>query len=150
MYRRQVERKLREAFAGLSQGRPEAVTSALSKSAVHFFIGAHALSGTRRTPDAIARWYGRLLRLLPEIRFDLNRIEIAGPPWRTLAVVSWNESNTGADGVPTRNSGVNVLEIAWGQVTGVRIYTDTTTLQRTLDRLAAAGVAEAHAAPIEA
>lgn len=149
MYRQIVARKLKAVFDGLNRGQPEAVTRALAPSAEHFFIGRHALGGTRRTPESIARWYARLLRLLPDIRFDIERIEVAGPPWRTLAVVRWQESNSGTDGVRTRNEGVNLLEIAWGRVRAVRIYTDTVVLQRTLERLAAVGVGEAVAAPIE-
>lgn len=149
MYRQIVARKLRAVFAGLNEGRAEAVTRELARSALHFFVGAHALGGTRRTPEAIARWYARLLRLLPDIRFDIEHIDVAGPPWRTLAVVRWRESNSGTDGVRTANDGVNVVEIAWGRVRAVRIYTDTAVLQKTLDRLAAAGVEEARAAPIE-
>ena len=36
----------------------------------------------------------------------------------------------------------------WGRITEVRTLEDTAVLQATLDRLAAAGFAEAHAAPI--
>ena len=150
MYKQVVAGKLRAAFAGLNHGRPEAVTRELGRDAVHSFIGSHALGGTRRTPESIRRWYDRLLRLLPDIRFDIERIELAGPPWRTLAVVQWNESSTGRDGIRSANHGVNVIEIAWGKVRSVRIYTDTAVLQRALDRMAAAGIHEAHAAPIEA
>ena len=40
------------------------------------------------------------------------------------------------------------LRIRWGKITEVRTLEDTAVLQKTLDRLAAAGYAEAHAAPI--
>jgi len=149
MYKQFVARKLRAVFAGLNRGQAVAITRDFAPSAEHFFVGSHALGGTRRTPESIARWYERLLRLLPDIQFDLERIDVAGPPWRTLAVVHWNESNSGTDGVHTTNRGINVIEIAWGAVRSVRIYTDTAVLQRTLDRLAAGGVPEARAAPIE-
>lgn len=149
MYRQIVARRLQAVFDALNRGQPERVTRALAPSAEHFFIGRHALGGTRRTPESIASWYARLLRLLPDIRFDIERIDIAGPPWRTLAVVRWHESNSGTDGVRTRNAGVNLIELAWGRVRAVRIYTDTAVLQQTLDRLAAVGVAEAVAEPIE-
>jgi hypothetical protein len=62
--------------------------------------------------------------------------------------VEWSETNTGTDGVRTDNEGVNVVEIRWGKVRRVRIYTDTARLTSTLDRLAAAGNLEAKAAPI--
>ena len=55
MYRQIVARKLRAVFAGLNQGRAQAVTRELSPSAEHFFIGTHALGGTRSTPAASGR-----------------------------------------------------------------------------------------------
>jgi len=44
--------------------------------------------------------------------------------------------------------GVNLIEICWGRVTGVRIYHDTAALERTLHRIAAKGTEEAWASPI--
>lgn len=149
MYHAFVRHKLTQAFAGLSAGRIEAITDELSPQAEHYFIGEHALSGTRRTPESIRRWYERLLRLLPDIRFELHRIHVQGFPWSTLAVVEWTETNSGTDGVRTSNPGANVIRLAWGKVLSVRIYTNTSGLEATLARLAAAGVEEALAAPIE-
>ena len=148
MYRRIIKARLAAAFAGLNEGRISAITNELSPSAEHFFIGTHALSGTRRTAETIQRWYERLHRLLPDIRFRVHQIQVEGPPWRTLATVDWTESNTGTDGVRTTNEGTNVIRIRWGKVVSVRIYTDTAVLQQTLDRLAARGTSEAHADPI--
>jgi len=148
MYRRVVQHILFATFAGLSRGQIEAVTDRLASDAEHFFIGHHALSGTRRTSTSIARWYQRLLHLFPDIHFQIHRIEVSGPPWRTLATIQWTETNTGTDGVRTENDGINVVEIRWGKVRRVAIYTDTMQLIRTLDRLAKAGNVEAHATPI--
>jgi ketosteroid isomerase-like protein len=149
MYRRIVERKIRAAFEGLNAGRIEAITDVLSPDAAHYFIGRHALAGSRHRPASIRRWYERLLRLLGELRFDLQRVQVEGPPWRTLVVVQWKETNTGTDGVLTSAEGTNVIRLAWGKVTSVRIYTDTTALQGTLARSQAKGVEEASAAAID-
>jgi ketosteroid isomerase-like protein len=148
MYHALVRKKLEAAFEGLNAGRIEAITNELAPDAEHYFIGEHALSGTRHTPEAIRRWYERLLRLLPDIHFTLHRIQVQGFPWSTLAVVEWTETNSGTDGVKTTAEGANVIRLAWGKVVSVRIYTNTVRLVGTLDRLAAAGEAEAHAAPI--
>ncbi len=149
MYHAIVRHKLANAFAGLSQGRIEAITNELSPKAEHYFIGQHALSGWRRRPELIQAWYERLLRLMPGIYFKIDEIVSKGPPWNTLAAVHWHETNSGTDGVETTTEGVNVIKIRWGKVVSVRIYTDTVALQATLDRIAAKGVSEAHAAPIE-
>jgi len=143
-----VRRRIAAAFAGLSAGRIEAITEELAPDAEHYFVGNHALSGTRRTPEAIRAWYERLLRLLQDIRFDLHEIRVSGWPWRTQVEVIWRETNRGTDGVETSAEGVNLIELRWGRVTRVRIYPDTAALERTLQRIAAQGVAEAQAAPI--
>lgn len=148
MYHAIVRKKIVTAFAGLSAGRIEAITGELSPGAVHYFVGTHALSGTRRTPEAIHAWYERLLRLLNGIHFTLNEVRISGWPWRTQVEAIWTETNTGTDGVLTSAEGVNLIEIRWGKVTSVRIYPDTAALERTLQRIAAKGTTEALASPI--
>ncbi len=148
MYHAVVRKKIAAAFAGLSKGRIEAITDELSPNAVHYFVGTHALSGTRRTPQAIRAWYERLLRLLNGISFTLLEVRVAGWPWHTQVEAIWTETNLGTDGVKTSAEGVNLIEIRWGRVTSVRIYPDTAALERTLHRIAAKGTAEALAAPI--
>ncbi len=108
----------------------------------------HALGGSRSTLETTREWYGRLYRLLPDIRFELERIAVAGPPWNTAVLVEWRETNSGTDGVETSNRGVHMVHLAWGRVTRLVICPDTAGLVATLDRLFAAGKAEAHAAPI--
>jgi ketosteroid isomerase-like protein len=120
----------------------------LLPNAVHYFVGTHALSGTRRTPEAIRAWYERLLRLLQGISFTLHEIRVSGWPWYTQIEAIWTESNYGTDGVKTGADGVNLIELRWGRVTSVRIYPDTAALERTLQRIAANGTAEALADPI--
>ncbi len=148
VYHAIVRRKIKNAFAGLNAGRIEAVTGLFHPQAEHYFVGTHALSGTRRTPAAIHAWYERLLRLLNGIHFTLNEVRVSGWPWRTLVEAIWTETNHGTDGVKTSAEGVNLIEIRWGRVTSVRIYPDTAALERTLVRIAAKGTAEAMASPI--
>lgn len=140
---------LRRAFAGLSAGDITAITSKLAPNCVHTFVGDHALGGTRNTPESITAWYERLLGLLGDFSADIKRMRVSGPPWATLAVVEWVETNSGVDGIVTSASVVNVIELAWGKATRVSIYTDTAALERTLARAAAAGHPDATAAPIE-
>lgn len=148
MYAVIVERVLRGAFAGLSAGDITAITNKLARDCVHAFIGEHALAGTRNTPDSIRAWYERLTSVLPGISFEIKRIRVRGMPWSTLAVAEWVETNSGVDGVRTSAGGVNVMELRWGKVTRVSIYTDTSALERTLARDAVAGHPDALAAPI--
>lgn len=148
MYHAIIRRKITQVFAGLSTGRIEAVTDELAPNATHYFVGTHALSGTRRTPEAIRAWYERLLRLLQGINFTLHEVRVSGWPWHTKVEAIWTETNNGTDGITTSAEGVNLIEIRWGRVTSVRIYPDTAALERTLHRIAAKGTSEAMAKPI--
>ena len=102
MYTSIVKSRLRKAIAGLNAGRIEAITETLSTDAEHFFMGEHALGGTRRTPGAITRWYERLLRLLPDIHFELSRIDVQGWPWDTLAVLRNRSASAQTDRAESR------------------------------------------------
>jgi hypothetical protein len=53
-----------------------------------------------------------------------------------------------ADGTRYQNVVHQFLTMRWGKITEVRTLEDTAVLARTLNRLAAAGVEEAHAPPI--
>ena len=148
MYHFIVRHVIRGAFGGLSAGRAASVTRLFAADAEHCFIGGHALGGARSTPESIERWYARLLAVFPGIRFELGRILVSGWPWNTLVVAEWCESSPGIDGVPNENTGMNIIELRWGRVRQVSIYTDTAVLEHNLGRLARAGVTEAAAPPI--
>jgi hypothetical protein len=114
----------------------------------HSFLGDTALGGSRKTLAATRQWYERLYRLLPDIQFYLRQICVSGPPWNTLVLVDWEETNSGTDGVRTTNRGIHVIHLKWGRATRLAICPDTVGLKATLDRLTLAGNAEANAAPI--
>ena len=116
---------------------------------MHSFPGEHALGGTRTTLEATRRWYGRLARVLPDVRFEIRHIAVSGWPWRTVAAVEWSDSGTTADGQPFANQGVHVVTLRWGKVTRLQIYCDTGVLAEVCRRQAAQGIEEAAAAPIE-
>jgi len=148
MYHAIVRRRVRALFSAVNQGDAEPVLQAFASRFEHAFLGDHALGGSRRTLSATRQWYGRLYRLLPDIRFDLRRIDVSGGPWNTLVVVEWDETNSGTDDVRTHNRGIHVMHLKWGRATRLLICPDTVGLVATLDRLAAAGNAEALAEPI--
>ncbi len=148
VYTKIVKKMIRNAFAGLNRRDINVVTGTLSRRAEHYFIGEHALSGTRRTPESIDRWYKRLFGIFREIHFTLHRIDVVGPPWKTLVTVDWTETNRGTDGISGSNTGFHAIELRWGRVRRVAIYTDTLVLSKTLERLTAAGNPHAPAAPI--
>lgn len=149
MYQGIVRARVRALFDAVNRGDAEPVIAAFAPVFEHRFLGDdHALGGSRTSLSAVRDWYGRLYRLLPDIHFDLERIDVVGPPWNTVVVVDWRETNSGTDGVRTFNRGHHVLHLAWGRATRLLICPDTTLLVATLDRLFKAGNREAHAAPI--
>jgi ketosteroid isomerase-like protein len=142
-------RRVVALFAAVSKGDARPVVDGLAACFEHFFLGDHALGGSRFTLEKTRLWYERLYRLLPDISFDLRAIRISGPPWNTLVAVDWLESNSGTDGVRTFTPGVHVVRLAWGRMTYIGIYPDTVGLVATLQRLSRAGIAEATAEKIE-
>ena len=148
MYHAIVRRRIRALFAAVNKGNAEPVLAAFAPAFEHAFLGEHALGGARHTLSATRRWYERLYRLLPDIHFDLHRIEVSGPPWNTTVVVDWDETDSGTDNVRTTNRGIHVAQLRWGRVTRLVICPDTIGLKATLDRLSAAGNRDALAAPI--
>jgi ketosteroid isomerase-like protein len=148
MYHAVVRRRLKQLFDAVNHGDAEPVLRQFAGRFEHSFLGDTALGGSRRTLATTRRWYERLYRLLPDIRFDLGKIAVSGGPWNTIAVIAWEETNSGTDNVRTSNRGIHVVHLRWGRATRLIICPDTAGLKGTLDRLYAAGNLEALAAPI--
>jgi ketosteroid isomerase-like protein len=148
MYHAIVRRRLKQLFDAINRGDAERVLRQFAGRFEHSFLGDTALGGSRRTLASTRRWYERLYRLLPDIRFDLDKIALSGGPWNTIAVIEWVETNSGTDNVRTYNRGIHVVHLRWGRATRLMICPDTIGLKATLDRLYAAGNLEALAAPI--
>lgn len=148
MYHRIVARQVRKAFAEISAGNWEAMVAGMAPAFTYRFYGDHALSGERHTHDALRRWWERCFRLLPNTRFDVEDILVAGWPWNTRVATAVTVNVGVVDGSRYQNVVHQFLRIRWGKITEVRTLEDTAVLEKTLDRLAAAGYAEAHAAPI--
>lgn len=148
MYHFIVGRKLRRAFGYINAGAYERVLPQFAASHRHVMYGRHPLAGERRTLASTAQWYARLARLLPGLRFDIAAIAVAGWPWRTVATVTWQDRFTLPDGGTGSNQGVHEFELRWGRVHSMVIHCDTAKLENYCRRMAAAGMAEAAAAPI--
>jgi ketosteroid isomerase-like protein len=149
MYHAIVKRKLRRTFERLNARDYPSVVALFGDAHVHSFPGSHALSGTRRDLQATRRWYERLARVLPDVKFQITGMAVSGWPWKTTAAVEWTDSGTTADGRSFTNQGVHVVTLAWGRVVRLRIYCDTSVLDEVCRRQAALGITEAAAVPIE-
>jgi ketosteroid isomerase-like protein len=148
MYHRFVAAQVRKAFAEISAGNWEAMVAGMAPSFTYRFYGDHALSGERHTHESLRRWWERCFRLLPNTRFDVQDVLVAGWPWDTRVATAVTVDVGVVDGSRYQNVVHQFLRMKWGKITEVRTLEDTAVLSRTLDRLAAAGYPEAHAAPI--
>lgn len=149
MYHLVVRSKLRRAFRLINAGAYDLIVAQFAPQHQHIMHGRHALAGARTTRRTTALWYDRLKRLLPDLRFDVHRIVVAGWPWDTTATVDWTDHFTLPDGSRGSNQGVHVFKLRWGKVHALAIHCDTARLQDYCTRLAEMGVHEALADPIE-
>lgn len=106
-------------------------------------LGADGLSGAD-----LRRWFERFLRLIPDRRFEVQRLVISGPPWRTRLAAHVLIHST-LDGRPYTNQFGHFLTIRWAKVTEDVVIEDTQRWDRACRQLAAAGVAEAAEPPLD-
>lgn len=149
MYHALTKRIARNAFEDLSDRNREPLLDRCAVDVRHAFAGRHALGGTRHSRADFRAWLERLHRLFPALRFHIRDILVAGPPWNTRLAIAWTDRGVAADGVDYENEGVHRLRLEWGRLVALEAHLDTQHLERTLDRMAAAGIDEAAADPIE-
>lgn len=149
MYAFFVRRIVKQSFESLNRGDYESVLKEISPSITHIFSGNHALGGTRHSIEAMRQWFQRLYLLSPKLNFTIKNIVVSGFPWDTTIAVEWIDSAQPADGSEYVNEGVHIIKIRWGRVVYLHAYLDTQLTEALCQRLAAYGLAEASAPPIE-
>jgi hypothetical protein len=148
MYHFIVRRILGKAFRDINEGAYERILPQFAVRHRHAMFGHHALAGERHTLATTTQWYARLRRLLPDLQFEVRGIAVAGWPWRTLALVAWNDRFTLPDGTTGSNQGVHEFVLSWGRVQSLLVHCDTSRLEEYCARIASAGIPEALAAPL--
>ena len=149
MYHAIVRRNVKKLFAALGRGDLDYVVAGMAPRFEHIFPGDHTLGGVRHTRPGIRAWLERLLRVLPELRFDTKHIAVSGWPWRTTVVVEWRDYAMLADGSSYVNDGAHAIQLRWGKVVVLHAYLDTVIIVDAMRAMVKAGVAEASAAKIE-
>ncbi|HET7477250.1 MAG TPA: nuclear transport factor 2 family protein [Dermatophilaceae bacterium] len=142
MYHAIVARRTAAVFSALNGKDAGPLLRGMRPDAVHAMNGDHALGGARCRPETVRAWYDRLFQLFPDLRFTVDAINVTGWPWRTTVVVQWRDQAL-AGGYA--NQGVNVVDLAWGRIRGIRIHCDTARLATALAGQAERGVAGAAA-----
>jgi ketosteroid isomerase-like protein len=144
-----VEKLARQSFANVQNHNYDEVLKALAPNVTHSFAGDHALGGTRHDTEALRRWFNRLGRVLPNLRFDVKKVWVKGPPWMTTVFVQWVATATLANGDPYVNPGVHIITMQWGKVYSLDVYEDSQAVAAGLAKQAQAGIEEAAAPKIE-
>jgi ketosteroid isomerase-like protein len=153
MYRSIVRWRVRKLFAEANRGNFQAIIDALAPSFVYRFIGDTPLGGTRTTKAAMRAWFERVYRLVPGAQLVPQMIVVEGAPWNTRVMTYVKFRGTlppdgGAPGAPYENEVMQLMHLRWGRIVSVLTIEDTLRFASILPVLAAAGIADATAAPI--
>lgn len=90
----------------------------------------------------------RLGRLCPQMDFTVHRVLSNGPPWDISVAVEWTARVQPAAGPPYVNHGAHLIRLVRGRVRELHAYEDGQVVATACAAMAAAGIAEAAAAPI--
>lgn len=111
------------------------------------FIGDTPLGADVCTRADVLRWFQRFGRLLPNPRFEIQRVLTSGPPWRQQLAAHVLIRAT-LLGEPYENQFAHFITLRWGKVIDDLILEDTQMWDRACQRLTAAGIEEAGAQPV--
>ena len=125
MYRRIVAGLVRRRYAELDRHDHSGVVSRFADD-VHFrFAGDPPLAVDCHSRVEAERWFARLFERFPDLRFEVEEVIVAGPPWRTRIVTRYTTRATPRPGRTLVNPGVQVARLRWGRVTEDLLYPDT-------------------------
>jgi ketosteroid isomerase-like protein len=82
------------------------------------------------------------------LRFDVQRVFVTGPPWDLIVGVEWIGHATPKLGEPYTNQGGHIIRLRRARVVYFHAYEDSQKVADACQRMAAAGIDEAAAAPI--
>jgi ketosteroid isomerase-like protein len=153
MYKTIVRWRVRSLFAEANRGNWQAIIDTLSPTFVYRFVGDTPLGGTRTTKPAMQAWFQRIYRLVPDAQLHPQTIVVEGMPWNTRVMTYVKFQGTmppvgNAAGAPYENDVMQLMLLKWGRITSVLTIEDTQRFVNILPALAAAGIADATAAPI--
>ena len=148
MYKAIARRKVQATFDALSRGDWEAAIADVAPDVHHIFPGDNAIGGERHSKEAMGRWFQRVYRLIPDLRFEVKQVAVRGWPWDMMVAVEWTDQGHASDGEPYYNEGAHWIRLRRGKATYIHAFLDTEKVTEICRRLAEAGVEEAAAEPI--
>jgi ketosteroid isomerase-like protein len=142
-----ARRQYRRGLDAVERADFDALLPQFSANCTLTFVGDTPLGAQLRGHGDIRRWFDRFARMLPQPRFEIQKLAITGPPWRQHLAAHVHIRSTVA-GQPYQNQFAHFLTIKWGKVTDDLILEDTQTWAHACERLAESGMAEALSAPL--
>ena len=143
MYHNIIKNKLKSNFKSLSQGNYQALLDTVHNNVEHQFLGDSPIGGARKSKEKLTRWFERVYRLFPSLKFEIKDIFVTGFPWHTKAAVEWEAQVTPAKGNVYKNSGVHIVTIKWGKATKISAYENADLVAQACKKMLAEGIEEA-------
>jgi ketosteroid isomerase-like protein len=147
MFTRIARGRYEKGLHALERGDIDALFTQFSEQCTFTFVGDTPLGASLATRADLRRWFERFGRMLPAPKFEIRRLVVSGPPWKLQLAAHVIIRGTVA-GTPYENQFAHFLTLRWAKVTDDLILEDTQMWARACERLAAAGMAEATAAPL--
>lgn len=153
MYHSIVKWRIRALFREANRGNWQAIVDTLAPEFVYRFVGDTPLGGTRTTKASMQAWFERIYKLVPDAQLHPEMIVVEGAPWNTrvMTYVKFRGTLPAVSGLPGaayENEVMQLMRLRWGRIASVITLEDTQRFVAILPRLAAAGIADATAAPI--
>jgi ketosteroid isomerase-like protein len=148
-----VRTKIKNIFEEINSGNSQSMVDSLASEFEYRFIGNSPLGGRRTTKVSMKKWWSRLFKLFPGLKFQLNEIVVQGYPWNTKIMTHMIfrakiPSLNGSEYELYENEVMQSMTLRWGRITSIVTVEDTQKFVSILPILAGLGIIEASEAPI--
>ena len=92
------------------------------------YEGDHELAADLRSAEEVRAWLRDLFQRFPRLRFEVEEMVIAGPPWAVRAATRYRAVQDGE----LLYTGAHFVLMRWGRVTDERVLPDTAALERVM------------------
>lgn len=143
IYKKIITKLTIKTFENVQNHRYDEVLKAIDSNVIHHFAGDHALGGTRHDKETLKKWFERLGRVLPKLKFEIKDVMVKGMPWNTLVIARWIATCKLDNGDSYINPGVHFINIRWGKAYKFDVYEDSLAVSKGLKVQAKCGKKEA-------
>ena len=125
MIKRYVRKMVYRGYEQLNRRQLDAVMACYADDVYFRFPGSHELAIETRSNEEIRRWFERLFRRVPSLRFDVDDVVVAGPPWDMRLCTRYRARTESATGTFALYEGMQYARLRWGKVTCEEFFPDT-------------------------